>query len=205
MGVRVSRNATWPTTVSICRELGVSAALALVLVRCGAQPRQLIAVAAQPSNGDAIAPTGTLPFTAAGTFNEAPITQTNLTALWTSSNSSLATIDPNTGLATCVAAGGPVTITASGAGRGGTLHVLWDAKLFEFSPRHGEMSCGGRHAERHLYWYAKRGLSLSVRSQQLSRWSTSRRRGIRSVRRKWDLQGRCLQGVHSISSTAAFR
>jgi hypothetical protein len=205
MGVRVSRNATWPTTVSICRELGVSAALALVLVRCGAQPRQLIAVAVQPSNGDAIAPTGTLPFTAAGTFNEAPITQTNLTALWTSSNSSLATIDPHMGLATCVAAGRSRYDYSLWGRKRRHPTRLWDAKLFEFAPWHWEMSRGGRHAERHLYRNAKRGLSLSVRSQQLSRWSTSRRRGIRSVRPKWDLQGRCLQGVHSISSTAAFR
>jgi hypothetical protein len=106
----------------------VSILIAIALLsRCGGGgtsmglPRQLIALAVQPSNGDAFAPTGTLPFSATGTFNEAPISQATMTVQWVSSNSSVATIDRNTGLATCVAIGGPVTITASAPGNGGTV------------------------------------------------------------------------------------
>lgn len=103
--------------------LGIS--IALGAASCGGgqsdQSRQLVAMTVQPSNGDAIAPSGTLPFTATGTFNQPPTTQTNLTAQWTSSNASVATIDASTGLATCVTVGGPITITASATGNGGTL------------------------------------------------------------------------------------
>jgi hypothetical protein len=113
--------------ILICRGLGIAASILAFLASCGGGgasiglPRQLIALAVQPSNGDAIAPTGTLPFSATGTFNEAPISQANMTVQWVSSNSSVATIDPNTGLATCVAIGGPVTITASAPGNGGIV------------------------------------------------------------------------------------
>jgi hypothetical protein len=113
--------------ILICRGLGIAASIAAFLASCGGggasmgQTRQLIALAVQPSNGDAIAPTGTLPFSATGTFNEAPTSQANMTVQWVSSNSSVATIDPNTGLATCVAIGGPVTITASAPGNGGIV------------------------------------------------------------------------------------
>jgi hypothetical protein len=67
-------------------------------------------------------PGGTVSFGATGTFDQAPITQANLPVQWTSSNLSVATIDPNTGIATCLAVGGPVDIIASAAGRGGVLH-----------------------------------------------------------------------------------
>jgi hypothetical protein len=117
MRTRVNPKMVWPIGISIFGRMGTLSAIGLVLANCGGgsapmQPRQLIAIIVQPSNGVAIVP-GTLPFSANGTFNQPPTTQTNLSAQWTSSDSGVATIDPNTGLATCVAVGGPITITAS--------------------------------------------------------------------------------------------
>jgi hypothetical protein len=84
------------------------------------QPRQLIAVAVKPTPASAV-PGGTVTFSATGTFDQAPTTQSNLPVQWASSDSNLVTIDPGTGIATCVALGGPVNITASAAGKGGTV------------------------------------------------------------------------------------
>ncbi len=87
-----------------------------VLASCGGGsmgPRQLIGISVQPVSGQAIAPDGTVPFSATGT---------NLPVQWASSDSTIATIDPNTGIATCLVVGGPITVTASAAGRGGTIH-----------------------------------------------------------------------------------
>src|SRR5713101_1023042 len=95
-----------------------------LLMSCGGgsfQPRQLIALSVQPSDADAV-PGGTVPFSATGTFDSAPMTQPNVPAQWSSSDQNVATIDPNTGIATCVAAGGPIGITATAAGKGGMLH-----------------------------------------------------------------------------------
>jgi len=95
----------------------------LLLASCGgAGPRQLIGISVQPVSGQAIAPDGTVPFSATGTFDQAPSTQANLPVQWTSSDATIATIDPNTGIATCLVVGGPITVTASAAGRGGTVH-----------------------------------------------------------------------------------
>src|SRR5215475_6201608 len=94
-----------------------------VLASCGGGgPRQLIGVSVQPVSGQAIAPDGNVPFSATGTFDQAPTTQANLPVQWTSSDATIATIDPNTGIATCLVVGGPITVTASAAGRGGTVH-----------------------------------------------------------------------------------
>ena len=94
-----------------------------VLASCGGGgPRQLIGVSVQPASGQAIAPDGTVPFSATGTFDQAPKTQANLPVQWASSDSSVASIDPNSGIATCLAAGGPISVTASAAGKGGMVH-----------------------------------------------------------------------------------
>lgn len=112
--------------VTIGCALALFAAI-LTLASCGGGAgmgvRQLVAITVQPGNGQAIEPGGTVPFTATGTFDQAPITQTNLSAQWASSDSNVATIDPNTGIATCLAEGGPITMTASAAGKGGTVHA----------------------------------------------------------------------------------
>lgn len=99
----------------------------ITLASCGGGAsmgvRQLVAITVQPRNAQAIEPGGTVPFTATGTFDHAPITQTDLPVAWASSDSNLATIDPNTGIATCLAEGGPITMTASAAGKGGAIHA----------------------------------------------------------------------------------
>jgi hypothetical protein len=98
---------------------------AIVLVGCGGASmsvpsRQLIAISVQPLNGDAVAPSGTIPFSASGTFNQMPTTEDPLTVDWSSSDSTVVAIDASTGLATCIAVGGPITITASSAGKKGS-------------------------------------------------------------------------------------
>ena len=103
MRTRTNPNPAWPIGVAIFGRLGILIAIDAILANCGGGSRQLIAITVQPSDGDVVAPTGALTFTATGTFNQPPTTQTDLTAHWTSSNSSGATIDPNTGRTTCVA------------------------------------------------------------------------------------------------------
>lgn len=119
---------TWRRVLSILCEVGSLASLGMALVSCGGGgasigvgPRQLIGVSVQPGSGQAVAPNGTVTFSAIGTFDQAPTTQSSLPVQWASSNSNVASIDPNTGIATCQAAGGPVTVTASAAGKGGTI------------------------------------------------------------------------------------
>jgi hypothetical protein len=102
--------------------IGILVSLDMVLASCGgAGPRQLISVSLQPVSGQAIAPDGTVPFSATGTFDQSPTTEANLPVQWTSSDSTVATIDANTGIATCLVVGGPVTVTGSAAGKGGTV------------------------------------------------------------------------------------
>lgn len=131
-----------PKAIFICWGLGIAALTVALLTSCGGDgasiglPRQLIALAVQPSDGDAIAPTGTLPFNATGTFNQAPVSQENMIVQWASSDSSVASIDPNTGLATCVAIGGPVTITASAHGNGGVVDASATLTCLGSPPAH---------------------------------------------------------------------
>ena len=112
-----------PRTLLLVCGLALTAA---VLTSCGGgqigppPPRQLISVTVQPSSSTATQG-NTVPFSATGTFNHPPNTQTNLPAQWTSSDTNIATVDVNTGVATCVSVGGPVNITASAAGKGGMV------------------------------------------------------------------------------------
>lgn len=84
--------------------------------------RTLLKIDVQPGTAEAT-PTGSLPFTATGTFDQAPMTQDSLNAQWSSSDTAVATVDPNTGLATCVSIGGPVVITASSGTKQGTAQL----------------------------------------------------------------------------------
>jgi len=118
--------------------------LALSWTGCGGNstpPRSLLTIAVQPRNGEATTPTGTLPFIATGTFDQPPTTQDNLNAQWSSSDTTVATVDPNTGLATCVSAGGPVVITASSGAKQGTAQLTCSASV---SPGSGNCAymCG---------------------------------------------------------------
>jgi hypothetical protein len=116
---------TWLRVVSILCEVGSLASLGIVLASCGGGgigTRQLIGVSVQPGSGQALAPNGTVTFSATGTFDQAPTMQSSLPVQWASSDSNVASIDPNTGIATCLAVGGPITVTASAAGKGGMIH-----------------------------------------------------------------------------------
>jgi Bacterial Ig-like domain (group 2) len=105
------------------RALVSIAALVLFTVALGscgspaAPARQLTSMTVKPHDADALAPGGNLPFSATGSFDQTPMTETNLPAQWVSSDSTVATVDPNSGLAICVATGGPITITASAQGK----------------------------------------------------------------------------------------
>lgn len=119
---------TWLRVVSSL-EVGSLAFLGLVLASCGgggatigAGTRQLIGVGVQPRSGQAVAPNGTVTFSATGTFDQAPTAQSSLPVQWASSDSNVASIDPSTGIATCLAVGGPIIVTASAAGKGGMIH-----------------------------------------------------------------------------------
>lgn len=126
MRTGVNSDAACLRTVSISRRLGITASIAVILASCGGggasmgQPRQLIALAVQPSPASAVQG-GTVTFQATGTFDQAPTTQTNLPVQWASSDSNVVTIDPRTGIATCVGLDGPINITASAAGKGGMV------------------------------------------------------------------------------------
>jgi hypothetical protein len=73
-----------------------------------------MSIAVNPGTATAMSLTGTVQFTAMGTFNNNTrqmMTSSNgLT--WMSSNTTIATIN-SSGMAQCLMAGGPVTITAS--------------------------------------------------------------------------------------------
>lgn len=120
-------NQTWLRVASILCEVGSLASLGMVLASCGGGAtiggtRQLVGVSVQPGSGQAVAPNGTVTFSATGTFDQAPTTQTGLQAQWVSSDPTVASIDANTGIATCLVAGGPLSVTASAASKGGMIH-----------------------------------------------------------------------------------
>jgi len=115
-----SKKTSWRRTVFVISGLGISLSM---MASCGGssmQLHQLVAIAVSPTGAGANQG-DTVPFTATGTFAQPPTTQTNIPAQWTSSDTSTATVNPSTGAATCVAVGGPVTITASAAGMVGPL------------------------------------------------------------------------------------
>ena len=114
------------TKTGKCLVVGVCllASISVGLMSCGSAntlpPHKLVEIGVDPFNGDAVAPTGTLPFSADGTFNVPPNTETNLSVQWSSSNPNVATIDLSSGLATCIEVGGPVSITAAASGLKGS-------------------------------------------------------------------------------------
>lgn len=109
--------ATQVRSASFCFRMGFLLLLMFVLVACGGtistnQPRVLVSIAIEPNSAIAVKQRH-VAFSVTGTFNQTPIRKANLTAAWDSSDPTIATIDPATGLAGCVAVGGPVTISAS--------------------------------------------------------------------------------------------
>lgn len=118
-------------TARICI-LTLSATLAAALLSCGSASfsfppptRMLVGIDVQPSDADALVSSDT-PFSATGTFDKAPTTVEDMAAVWVSSDPTVVTVDSSSGLASCVAAGGPITITASAGGKTdtGTLSCL---------------------------------------------------------------------------------
>ena len=131
---RKSHKISWARMVLIISGLGISLSM---MASCGGSsmtPHQLIAIAVSPTGAGANQGE-TVPFTATGTFAQAPTTQTNLPAQWTSSDTSTATVNLSTGAATCVGIGALVTITAAAAGTTGTL--TGTAKLTCAAPNTG--------------------------------------------------------------------
>ncbi len=102
----------------------------------GTPARNLVSVSVQPGIAEATAPTGTSPFTAAGTFDQKPTAEDSLTAQWSSSDPTIATIGSSSGIATCVAAGGPITITATSGQKHGTAQLTCLA-----APQAGSGNC----------------------------------------------------------------
>src|SRR5579859_112445 len=75
----------------------------------------LQSIAVTPSPGS-IAVGSTIAFTATGHYSDGSTKNVTTQAAWSSSNSSVAAVGSNTGIATGMAAGGPVTIAASVSG-----------------------------------------------------------------------------------------
>lgn len=120
-------------------ELIAITCMSLIWMGCGgssSSARSLLSISVEPANAQATAPTGTSPFTASGTFDQPPTTDDNLTAQWSSSDATIATIDGNTGVAMCIAAGGPITITASSGQKRGTAQLTCVA-----APQAGSGNC----------------------------------------------------------------
>jgi Bacterial Ig-like domain (group 2) len=92
--------------------------LLAALASCSSPSRHLISLEVQPDNAEAIVG-NTTPFTASGTFDKEPLTETNVKVQWNTSDATVATID-STGMATCVALGS-VNVIASADGKGGTV------------------------------------------------------------------------------------
>jgi hypothetical protein len=119
MRLRIMAVHSWVFVSCTC---GLLCTAGMVFTSCGDSKtlRHLISLSVTPGNVEAVAPTGTAQFTATGTFDQAPITDTSVAVQWTTSDSTVATVDAS-GIATCLAAGGPITVTASGQGATGTV------------------------------------------------------------------------------------
>ncbi len=84
-----------------------------VLLACGAGHPTIVSVQVNPQSAQATAPGGEVGFTATGTFTNNQSRELNATdgLKWSTSDTTIASIDSNTGQATCNASG-TVTVTA---------------------------------------------------------------------------------------------
>jgi len=130
--------------------LGILTLVAVPFLSCGGgkaafQGRELIGLTVQPNNASVLQG-ATFPFSATASFDQAPTTEQDFPAHWVSSDPALATIDSN-GAATCLAVGGPITITGSAPGKGGTvkatatLNCESAATDVTFNPDHLQFFC----------------------------------------------------------------
>ena len=85
-----------------------------VLLACGAGHPTIVSVQVNPQSASATAPGGEVGFTATGVFKNNQSRELNATdgLKWSTSDSTIASIDSNTGQATCNASG-TVTVTAT--------------------------------------------------------------------------------------------
>jgi len=110
----------------ILSSIGLLSLCATFVLNCGCggaasipQNRNLLSIAVHPANSFVL-PGATVPFAATASFDLPPLTENNFPAQWSSSDTTLATIDAN-GVATCVQQGGPITITVSATERASTV------------------------------------------------------------------------------------
>jgi len=139
-------------TTRIFRSFGLLTLCAAFTLSCGggagtsAMPgRNLLSLAVQPANAGVLQGR-TINFAATATFDRPPTTQSNYPAQWASSDITLATVDAN-GAATCLQVGGPITITASAAGKNGgvtatgTLTCESQVSEVELNPNELDFAC----------------------------------------------------------------
>ena len=121
---------------------GLLLAAGMAITSCGDSEtsRHLISLTVTPSDVEAIAPTGTAHFGVTGTFDKAPITDANVAVQWTTSDSAVATVTTN-GSATCLAAGGPITVRASGHGATGIVSASATLTCLSTNPSIGLGKC----------------------------------------------------------------
>jgi hypothetical protein len=121
---------------------GLLFAAGMVITSCGGSKtsRHLISLSVTPGDVEAVAPTGTAQFSATGTFDQAPITDTSVAVQWTTSDSTVVTVNAG-GLATCLAAGGPITVTASGQGATGAVSASATLTCLSSNPSAGKGEC----------------------------------------------------------------
>lgn len=136
----------------ILSSIGLLSLCATFVLNCGCgaaasipQNRNLLSIAVHPENSFVL-PGATVPFAATASFDLPPVTENNFPAQWSSSDTTLATIDAN-GVATCVQQGGPITITASAWEKGNTvtaaatLNCIAQAAEIEFVPDPVQFGC----------------------------------------------------------------
>jgi len=121
---------------------GLLLAAGIFVTGCGDSKtsRHLTSLSVTPDDVEAVAPTGTAQFSVTGTFDQAPLTDTGVAVQWTTSDSSVATVTAS-GLATCLAAGGPITVTATGQGTTGTVSASATLTCLSSNPSVGIGKC----------------------------------------------------------------
>jgi hypothetical protein len=121
---------------------GLLLAAGIVVTGCGDSKttRHLTSLSVTPDDVEAVAPTGTAQFSVTGTFDQAPVTDTGVAVQWTTSDSSVATVTAS-GVATCLAAGGPITVTATGQGATGTVSASATLTCLSSNPSVGIGKC----------------------------------------------------------------
>jgi hypothetical protein len=121
---------------------GLLLATGVVVTGCGdSKPtRHLTSLSVTPDDVEAVAPRGTAQFSVTGTFDQPPITDTGVAVQWTTSDSAVATVTAS-GVTTCLAVGGPITVTATGQGATGTVSASATLTCLSSNPSVGIGKC----------------------------------------------------------------